>query len=342
MQLKRGSFTNELNAFRYDVTLHLGKTSVPEVGDAQYLDWEGDGLTLDALRAKLSDTGTKWLGVREVPNARVARDVVSLDLATRADGPANAAELREAAAAATGPAVAPEDLWALAAELGFAADIRWAASASQGRFDVAFHRAGDDLPVVLFPDESGLTVDASQSAGDFANNPMMGKLSRQLGPELRRHLNKQLPEYMVPTVYVPLDAMPLSPNGKVDRKALPEPDTSRPDMESPYQAPQTPVEEVVAEIWADVLGLDRVGVDDAFLDLGGHSLLAVQIQARLGEILPFEISLPDIFESRTVAVLSKHLETQGAVNGVDVGEVCRTLQMIDQMSDDEVSSRIAD
>ena len=98
---------------------------------------------------------------------------------------------------------------------------------------------------------------------------------------------------------------------------------------------------MVAGIWTDVLGLDRVGIDDAFLDLGGHSLLAVQIQARLSEILPFEISLPDIFESRTVARLAKHLEVLGAKNGVDVTEVCQTVQMIDSMSDEEVRSRIA-
>ena len=112
-------------------------------------------------------------------------------------------------------------------------------------------------------------------------------------------------------------------------------------METQFEAPQTPLQEVVAGIWTDVLGLDRVGVDDAFLDLGGHSLLAVQIQARLTEIFPFEISLPDIFESRTVARLSAFIETQGQKHGVDVADVCETLQMIERMSDTEIQSQIA-
>ena len=135
--------------------------------------------------------------------------------------------------------------------------------------------------------------------------------------------------------------MPLSPNGKVDREALPEPDTSRPDVESPFAAPSTPVEQVLADIWTDVLGLDRVGVDDAFLDLGGHSLLAVQIQARLAEIFPFEVSLPDIFDRRTVARLARHLEALGTRHGADAAEICRMLQMIDQLSEEEIAARIA-
>jgi hypothetical protein len=282
--------------------------------------------------------------VREVPNARVARDVAALRLLRGADRPATAGALRAARDAALrgAAAVDPEALWALGEELGCDVDVRWSASGSEGRFDVAFQRRakGAAPAAAAFPDDSGLPVDPGAVATDFANNPMLGKLARQLGPELRRHLSRELPDYMVPAVYVPLDKLPLSPNGKVDRKRLPAPDTSRPEIEAPYQAPQTPVEELVAEIWSDVLGLDRVGVDDAFLDLGGHSLLAVQIQARLGEIFPFEVTLPDIFEARTVAALSAHLEAQGAAHGVDVTDVCRTLRMIDRMSDDEVASRI--
>jgi hypothetical protein len=176
---------------------------------------------------------------------------------------------------------------------------------------------------------------------DFGNNPLMDKLARRLGPELRRHLAAELPEYMVPAAYVRLDALPLSPNGKVDRKALPEPDTTRPDMDAPYVAPQTPVEEAVCTIWTEVLGLDRVGIDDPFLDLGGHSLLAVQIQARLSEIFPFEVALPDIFDARTPAALAERLKQRGARAGIDVEEVCRLLQQIDRLSDDEVAAELA-
>src|SRR4029079_7876895 len=91
---------------------------------------------------------------------------------------------------------------------------------------------------------------------------------------LRTYLNKYLPGYMIPSAFVMLDALPVGPSGKVDRKALPAPNRVRDEMEDSYVAPRTVVEEQVARIWADILGLDRVGVHDNYFELGGHSLLA--------------------------------------------------------------------
>ncbi|NOT31740.1 MAG: amino acid adenylation domain-containing protein, partial [Planctomycetes bacterium] len=107
------------------------------------------------------------------------------------------------------------------------------------------------------------------------------RFTHLLAADLRKTLAADLPHYMVPSVYVRLEALPLSPNGKVDRKRLPEPEQGRPEHLPVYLAPRDVVEEVVAEIWAEVLALDAVGVEDAFLDLGGHSILAAQVQARL-------------------------------------------------------------
>ena len=87
--------------------------------------------------------------------------------------------------------------------------------------------------------------------------------------ELRRYLQEQVPEYMVPHAFVLLDTLPLTPNGKVDRHALPAPDTTRPDLDKAYVAPRTPVEQLLAEIWRHVLGLEQVGIHDNFFELGG-------------------------------------------------------------------------
>ncbi len=339
IQLKRGDFHNELNKFRYDVTLHIGDVAKTSAATPVERRWD-ERTDVAALRAELEGDAPELLILRGVRNARVERDVRIVQALAAADCPPTAGALRAAIDANTPPALDPEAMWQLADELGYRCDVRFAAELDQGGFDVAFHRAGDAPADVLFADGAGLAVDPAATAADFANNPMMGKLARQLGPTLRRALGSQLPDYMVPAIYVPMEQLPLSPNGKVDRKALPEPDTSRPDMESPYAAPETPVQEVVAGVWTDVLGLDRVGIHDAFLDLGGHSLLAVQIQARLGEIFPFEIALPDIFESRTVAALSTLIEHRGREAGVDAGEICEMLAAIEALSDDEVQSRI--
>jgi amino acid adenylation domain-containing protein len=128
-------------------------------------------------------------------------------------------------------------------------------------------------------------------------------------PELRRFLKAQLPEYMVPTIFMALEVMPLTPNGKVDRKALPQPDAYRPELAANYAAPRTALEIQIAQIWAQVLRLERVGVDDNFFELGGYSLLATQIITRLRQAIGIELPLRTFFEASTIAGLADRVET---------------------------------
>jgi acyl carrier protein len=125
--------------------------------------------------------------------------------------------------------------------------------------------------------------------------------------ELRRHLLGRLPEYMVPSAFVYMDALPLNNSGKVDRRALPAPDLSTRPSEMSYVAPSTAVEERLAAIWVETLGLERIGVNDNFFDLGGHSLLLVQVQAQLVEEFGEGLSLLDLFKYTTVRALAEFL-----------------------------------
>jgi acyl carrier protein len=123
--------------------------------------------------------------------------------------------------------------------------------------------------------------------------------------ELRDHLRQFVPDYMVPSSIVVLDALPLTPNGKLDRRALPAPDGRQ--IGAGYVAPRTPVEEVLASIWAEVLQLDRVGITDNFFDLGGHSLLAMRVVARVRNSLSVELLLRELFEAPIIAKLGEML-----------------------------------
>ena len=126
--------------------------------------------------------------------------------------------------------------------------------------------------------------------------------------ELREHLRRTLPDYMIPAVFVPLDAFPLTSSGKVDRRALPAPQGSRESaVETIYVDPRTELERTIAGVWREVLKLDRVGTGDNFFDLGGHSLLAAQVHARLAEVLGRDIALLDLFRYPTVASLAAFL-----------------------------------
>ncbi len=127
--------------------------------------------------------------------------------------------------------------------------------------------------------------------------------------ELAEHLRGRLPEYMVPQAFVTLGALPLTPSGKVDRKALPAPDYAGAEGGREYAAPATAAEEVLCGIFAEVLGVGRVGVHDNFFDLGGHSLLATQVMSRARAAFPVELPLRLLFEGPTPAELSRHVET---------------------------------
>ncbi|HEV2436447.1 MAG TPA: amino acid adenylation domain-containing protein [Verrucomicrobiae bacterium] len=126
--------------------------------------------------------------------------------------------------------------------------------------------------------------------------------------DLRHFLKAKLPEYMVPAVFVLLEALPLMPNGKIDRRALPSPDRTRPELDKVFVAPRTPTEELMAEIWAELLDLERVGIHDNFFELGGHSLLATQVVSRIRETFQLEIPLRRLFEVPTVAGLAESIE----------------------------------
>ena len=140
-------------------------------------------------------------------------------------------------------------------------------------------------------------------------------LSRDHPPTLdtlRHHLHQQLPDYMVPSALVVLDKLPLNANGKVDRNALPSPDAANQALARPYVAPRTPIEEVLASIWAEVLRQPAVSVEDNFFHLGGHSLLATQVVSRVREQFEVDLDLRSLFEAPTVAGLAALVESAQA------------------------------
>ena len=159
--------------------------------------------------------------------------------------------------------------------------------------------------------------------------------------DLRSFLKEKLPDYMVPSAFVMLDALPLLPNGKLDRKALPVPDKSRPTLDTPFVAARTPVEKDLATIWAEVLSLDQVGINDKFFDLGGHSLRAVQVISRVINAFKLELPIKFLLESPTIADMTVVI-TQNMANKAGEEELSRMLAELESITDKEAQRRLED
>jgi amino acid adenylation domain-containing protein len=142
---------------------------------------------------------------------------------------------------------------------------------------------------------------------------------------LRRSLEERLPEYMVPSVFIKLDVLPKTPSGKLDRTALPDPGNERPDLDTEYEAPRTPVEESLAAIWMEVLGIDGMGINDDFRDLGGNSVMAGQIISRVIDKFNVELPVRALLQCPTVAKMTTVI-TQSMTERIDERDLAQILK----------------
>jgi amino acid adenylation domain-containing protein len=187
------------------------------------------------------------------------------------------------------------------------------------------HAAVQEAVVLAWEDESGDKRLAAYVVADQHPLPSIA--------ELRSFAQQRLPQYMVPSAFVLLDALPLTPHGKLDRHALPAPDHDQPEQGKAFVAPRTPIEEEVARIWAEVLGLPQVGIYDDFFELGGHSLKATQIMSRVHATLQVELPLRTIFEAPTVEGLAGVL-TRRLIEEAAPEDVARLLAELEAISDE--------
>ncbi|HYC51574.1 MAG TPA: amino acid adenylation domain-containing protein [Gemmatimonadaceae bacterium] len=305
---RRGRIDNETTCFHYDVVIH----AAPVQGDLHNVDWMSwrPEMSAEWLQQRLSQPdGPTVLAICDVPNARTRAGVAAWRMLMDPDAPATVGELLDAAQAQSA-GLHPEDLWAIEGKVPYDIHIRWSASADQGLYDVVVIRR--DAGVLRIRDRS------SSVAGIQANNPAAKRLGWSIAGALRDFLLQRLPEYMVPSAFVELDALPLTGNGKLDVAALPAPRDMAPARPVGSQdEPQSELERIVAQVWVEVLHVERVGRRDDFFERGGHSLLAVQAIVKLRERLHLDISLGSLFEVPTVEQFARRLEALQYVRTAD-------------------------
>lgn len=271
---KLGKFKTEMNMFRYDVILHID-TVIKQKKSVQIIQ-QGipDPRNENILRAN------RYLQTLE-KNERVS------DFKTRFS---------------KGEGSSIEHYFDLAKDQGMVANVRL--SANSETFDVLFSKQ---------PEIFSFEPDSNQTTAHY-NDPLQHERISSIRPQLREYLSKKLPDYMIPSSLVFLESLPITSNGKIDRKKLPIPTSERPELLKAYVPPQTDIEKILAEIFSRTLGIDVVGIYDNFFELGGHSLLAVQLVSLIEDRLGAEIALTTLFEGPTVAELATRLSKKSPVS----------------------------
>jgi ubiquinone/menaquinone biosynthesis C-methylase UbiE/acyl carrier protein len=309
IQLKRGRYENELTKFRYDVVLHLGHnyTSQNHVSTivSRNLQWGTDVTAVDDIRRLLSSSAPAMLSIKGVPNARLTAALRRMELLAGSPSSMTIGEFRKLHSDSVASGVEPEDLWALENEFPYGVAISWSEAGAIDTFDVLLKPHGPHLE-----EASGVVTRRGEpNWRAFANSPSHAEPARDLLPMMRGFLAQRLPEHMIPWSITELKEVPLTANGKIDRLAISRLEISKRRVTGAvFEAPRTPTETSLAEIWAEVLRLERVGIHDNFFEIGGHSLLATQVISRVRERLGVDLPLRSVFESPTVSELAQGLE----------------------------------
>jgi amino acid adenylation domain-containing protein len=287
---KGGRYRNELTAYRYDVVLHTALAS-RITSPASRLRWGADVSDRTDIERHLMTQAPDAVQVGPVPDARLRP--VATALSTLRSGGRRPAALRQLDAA--DPAgMSVEAFYRLGATLGY--DVQTMSSAvADDCFDVLFSK----------PADGRIRTFTNDRDGQQANTPVRQAVTAALVTGLRKHASDTLPPYMVPSVFVPLSRIPLTPNGKVDRDALP---AARPPRHTiRTSAPRTEHEEFIRGLIGDLLGVDDVDTSENFLELGGDSIAAMRLATRV-RAAGFVLSIRDVLERKTVGELAKAIK----------------------------------
>jgi amino acid adenylation domain-containing protein len=308
VQLKRGCFERERCAYRYDVVLYVGGETV-RAHETVETEYRGSQ-RLDEVEAQLRDSRPRSLRLTKWKNSRVASDVDALRV-VRSSGPSQRINSLRQAVDAPPRGTDPDAIWALAERCGYDAAVTWATESSEGEFDALFSVPSLNETAVrhliALPPRNIIPTSALEALNQLrlANDPLAARQEVEMREGLREALKAKLPDYMLPAAIIMKHEFPISPNGKLDRRAL-EADLPSVRSSRPHEAPRGHLERCLAKIWQDVLGVESIGRDDNFFELGGHSLLIVQMLKELRRI-GLTTQVRDAFESPTLARLAASL-----------------------------------
>jgi amino acid adenylation domain-containing protein len=294
-RMQKPDHDNELSKFRYTTIIDVGTSN-------ETTEYESFKSTSpDEVKKMIEANRPTRFTLHAVPNSRVSFEVaLAEELNSKRHADIHVLELKSYVETRQEHGVDPKVWWELGESLGYFVEAGWSDSQSNGAYDVCFQLKTSSDP--FFVGVPGRSTD-----GPFGNHPLRGKLARNLGPKLRKHCQENIPEYMLPSHFIMLSDLPLTTNGKIDKRALCPPERLTPRSQQNITFAENDVEKAIATIWGEFLGLSDPSVTDNFFDLGGHSMMMIQVCNRLRERLNQDVPVLMMFQFPTIRSLAQAL-----------------------------------
>lgn len=309
IELKRGSEHNELTRYRYDVTLYIGSSP----GLLEMTHWtEWNGLRYNDFRQMVSNDLPASVAIKGIPNQRLEYIQCSLKVLKEMEAHNTVGAWKgRISSSKRSEGWDPAEIQDLCTELGYDVNISWSRFGNEpGSFDLVMRQRPQFAGKRAFPLLLAEPVYPSQrSWEDFSNNPLLDRIGRTLTTEIRHFAKEKLPDHMLPVHYTFLKEVPLGSNGKLDRKRLPSPVMDHLETEGGYVPASSETETLLAGIWAEVLGLERVGIHHNFFALGGDSIHSIRVVARAKQH-GMEFTPQQLFQNQTIHELVRALEEE--------------------------------
>lgn len=312
VQLRKGQSLNETTKYHYDVWLYIGTPITIVSPDLNY-EWN-ELITLEKLENELIANPDSVVSVKNVFNSRTSKDFRLQQLLHDSQPEMVIGDLRNIVLQEIA-GEHPDNFWLLGEKLKYNTHIRWTTDGTDNRFDVMFIPASTQLVLPFY----AINEQINKSIYDYTRAPISQneiQIQTEVVQLWKEKLKEVLPVYMVPDDFVVLKKFPLTPNAKIDRKALPKPQTKQ--QESVGQVALTANEKIVADIWSATLGIDNLKPTDDFFQLGGHSLLAVKVMVAIEKKTGKRLPIATLFNHSSIQKLASQLSDNAPVKKWDV------------------------
>jgi amino acid adenylation domain-containing protein len=295
--LKQGKFHNEMNCYRYDVILYIAQASEKLSEKVDWIDWNDarNNLNFETIHTILSQKNLELLAVKNIPNKRTAALSYLINNEPLAQLGNWRNSFEEYAVKYQNKAIDPELAFEIAEQHNYYASITWSQHNPSKYFDIIFIKKYQDyIPKgylsLLNKDINILKQDEIWTT--YSNSPLLPRIDHSLILEVKKFLQARLPHYMIPNYFIPIKELPITVNGKIDRKALPR--IRHPFATKEYVKPYTKTQKKLVTIWQKLLGIQEIGLQHNFYDLGGTSLLAIQLIINIYHSFRIELNLQEL------------------------------------------------